>query len=74
MDKLVASVPERIDVVGEEVNLASEERAAGTCPDWFPERRQLAWACPNMDRETLFGNFLKWVNKPLNLLWGWFRA
>lgn len=74
MEKLGASAPERIDVVGEEVNLASEERAAGTCPDWFPEPRQLAWACPNMDRETLVGNFLKRVNKPLNLLRGWFRT
>jgi hypothetical protein len=68
------SFPEILDVFGEEVNLAAEEGAAGTCPDWFPEPRQLAWACANMDRETLFGNFLKWVNKPLNLLWGWFRA
>jgi hypothetical protein len=74
MDKLGASVPERHDVGGEEVNLAAEEGAAGTCPDWFPEPRQLAWACANMDRETLFGNFLKWVNKPLNLIRGWFRA
>ena len=74
MDKLGASVPERIDVVGEEVNLSAEEGVAGTCPDWFPEPRQLAWACANMDRETLFGNFLKWVNKPLNLLRAWFRA
>jgi hypothetical protein len=74
MDEIGAGVPERLDVVGEEVNLAAEEGAAGTCPDWLPERRKLAWACPNMDRETLFDNFLKWVNKPLNLLRGWFRA
>jgi len=47
MEKLGASVPERIDVVSEEVNLAAEEEGAdGTCPDWFPERRQMAWAYP----------------------------
>jgi hypothetical protein len=46
MDKLVASVPERIDVVSEEVNFAAEEGADGTCPDWFPERRQMVWAYP----------------------------
>lgn len=74
MDKFGAGVPERLDVVGEEVNLAAEEGAAGTCPDWFPEPRQLAWACANMDRETRFGNFLKWVNEPLNLVRPWFRA
>lgn len=74
MEQRGVSVPEGPDVVGEEINLAAEEGAAGTCPDWFPERRHLAWACPNMDRETLFGNFLKLVNKPLNLVRGWFRT
>ena len=68
MEQRGVSVPERLDVVGEDVS------AVGTCPDWFPEPRQLAWASANMDRETLFGNFLKLVNKPLNLVRGWLRA
>lgn len=46
MDKIGAGVPERLGVGGEEENLAAEEGAAGTCPDWFPEPRQLAWAYP----------------------------
>ena len=66
-------LPSGPDVVGEEVDATARQHPSWLRPGWDFEPRHVAWACADRDRQSVLGNLLNLVHKPLHLLQGWFR-
>lgn len=74
MEQRGVGVSDELDVVGEQVDAPTRQHPSWLRPGWDFETRHVAWACADRDRQSVLGNLLHLVYKPLNLVRRWFRA
>jgi hypothetical protein len=74
MEQRDVGVPERLDVVSEQVDAPINERALRLGPGWNPDARDLAWVSNYRDWNDVFGDLKNLVNSLLNLVKRWFGA
>ncbi|MDP3521399.1 MAG: hypothetical protein Q8S02_12340 [Hydrogenophaga sp.] len=71
MDQPAAHAPSGPDVVSEQVDAPTNERARRLGPDWDLHPRNLAWVSNYRDWDDVLGDLLHLFNKALNLVRGW---
>ena len=74
MEQRDVSVPEGLDVVGEQVDSPINERARRLGPGWDLNASDLAWVSNYRDWNDVLGDLKHLVNQPLNLVRRWFGA